>query len=60
MGAAADDKDFARLKARLVQSGKLYEDPTFPANESSISGTDGYGTRSIVWRRPKVGECSLN
>lgn len=53
MGAAADDKDFARLKARLVQSGKLYEDPTFPANESSISGTEGYGSRSIVWRRPK-------
>lgn len=53
MGSATDDKDFARLKATLVREGKLYEDPTFPANESSISGTDGYGNRTIVWRRPK-------
>lgn len=60
MGSATLDKDFASLKASLAKGGKLYEDPSFPANESSISPTEGYGSRPIIWRRPKVGTPSLD
>ncbi|XP_069810568.1 calpain-8-like [Dendropsophus ebraccatus] len=50
-------QDFKKLKEECLKSGKLFEDPEFPAAQSSL-GKDKLGPKSIevqglVWKRPK-------
>ncbi|EDV27479.1 uncharacterized protein TRIADDRAFT_21543 [Trichoplax adhaerens] len=46
------DQDYNALKAQCLESGKLFEDPTFPANDSSLY-YDKRESHGIVWLRPK-------
>ncbi|KAG8584487.1 hypothetical protein GDO81_008846 [Engystomops pustulosus] len=51
------NQDFAELRARCLAAGSLFEDPTFPAAQSSL-GTKDLGPESdkvkgLVWKRPK-------
>ncbi|KAM9316870.1 uncharacterized protein PAF06_007965 [Gastrophryne carolinensis] len=50
------DQDFEELRAQCLVSGTLFEDPTFPAAQSSL-GVDDLGPNStkvqgLVWKRP--------
>ncbi|XP_066451275.1 calpain-8-like [Eleutherodactylus coqui] len=49
-------QDFEKLKAKCSKSGKLFEDPKFPANSSSLGikklGPDAKTTQGIEWKRP--------
>ena len=43
------DQDYETLKNDCLQNRKLFEDPLFPVNDSSISKNAQQG---IVWKRP--------
>ncbi len=45
---------FAEIKAQCQREGRLFEDPDFPANDSSLYYSRG-PARSIEWKRPTVG-----
>ncbi|XP_069810566.1 calpain-2 catalytic subunit-like [Dendropsophus ebraccatus] len=50
-------QDFKKLKEECLKSGKLFEDPKFPAAQSSL-GKDKLGpwskeAKGLVWKRPK-------
>lgn len=59
MGSAGERKQaFEELKAGLLQKGKLFEDPDFPADASAINPSSSYAAHGITWKRPK--EISAN
>nr|XP_055035903.1 calpain-1 catalytic subunit [Misgurnus anguillicaudatus] len=49
-------QDFETLRAQCLQSGRLYEDETFPAQQSSLGfkelGPSSSKTRGVRWMRP--------
>ena len=45
-------QEYEALKSAAVESGQLFEDPKFPAEESSLFYTAGKGA-AIEWKRPK-------
>lgn len=47
-------KSYIQLKNELLASGHLFRDTEFPPLPTSIR-KDGQVSRSIVWRRPRVG-----
>jgi calpain len=47
-----EPQDFLVLREKLADSGTLFEDPEFPAIQSSISHT-GKASTKYVWLRPK-------
>ncbi|XP_020642312.3 calpain-2 catalytic subunit isoform X1 [Pogona vitticeps] len=50
------NQDFQRLREELLEAGKLFQDPSFPAAASSLGyqelGPNSYKTKGIVWKRP--------
>ena len=50
----ADEASYVTLKAQLLKSGSLYEDPDFPATARSLKNS-GVASSRIRWKRPKVG-----
>ncbi|XP_055593662.1 calpain-B-like isoform X2 [Uranotaenia lowii] len=55
--AAAGAQDFYELRSRCVRAGKLFEDPEFPADNSSLTFS-GKVRGNLKWLRP--GEISKN
>lgn len=53
-------QDFESLHAQCLQSGRLYEDETFPAQQSSLGfkelGPGSSKTKGVRWMRPTVRE----
>lgn len=50
-------KSYADLKAKCRQTGSLYEDPDFPADNSSLFPKQmPQGMPKITWKRPPVSE----
>ncbi|XP_071996168.1 calpain-8-like [Engystomops pustulosus] len=51
------NQDFEELRAHCLASGTLFEDPTFPAAQSSLGnnelGPDSDIVQGLVWKRPK-------
>ncbi len=51
-------QDFETLRARCLQSGCLFEDETFPAQQSSLGfkelGSSSAKTKGVHWMRPTV------
>uniref|UniRef100_A0A8C5QFB2 Uncharacterized protein n=1 Tax=Leptobrachium leishanense TaxID=445787 RepID=A0A8C5QFB2_9ANUR len=51
------DQDYSKLHQQCLHQGKLFEDPTFPAEPQSLGynelGPWSSNTRSIQWRRPQ-------
>lgn len=49
------DQDFKMLLEECLKSGKLFSDPTFPAEQASIGmPEDPDPKKEIKWQRPKV------
>lgn len=49
------DQDFRKLLEECLKSGKLFSDPTFPAEQVSIAmPEDPDPKKEIKWQRPKV------
>jgi len=47
------NQDYEKLKAASKESGKLFEDPEFPCNITSLYySTAPEGTEDIIWKRP--------
>lgn len=44
------DQDFDQLREECLKNGKLFEDPDFPADDSSIQVAPM--DVSVVWQRP--------
>lgn len=44
---------YSELKKKALNSGELFTDPEFPAEEKSLFNTPGKG-RDVKWLRPKV------
>lgn len=55
------NQNYSKLRKLHQTGGTLFEDPEFPANNSSlyIGGKGGDG-REIVWKRPKVSSSILD
>lgn len=53
-------QDFESLHAQCLQSGRLYEDEIFPAQQSSLGfkelGPGSSKTKGVRWMRPTVRE----
>lgn len=47
------DQDYQTLKAEYLKCGKLFEDPTFPADDSSLYYNHSI-SHGLQWYRPKV------
>ncbi|KAG8584485.1 hypothetical protein GDO81_008844 [Engystomops pustulosus] len=51
------NQDFKELRARCLAAGSLFEDPTFPAAQSSLGnnelGPDSDTVQGLEWKRPK-------
>ncbi|CAJ0956949.1 unnamed protein product [Ranitomeya imitator] len=51
------DQDFVKLKAECLASKTLFEDPKFPAAQSSLGtkllGPDSETVKGLEWKRPK-------
>lgn len=51
-------QDYETLRQQCLKSGRLFEDPCFPADGKSLGynelGPYSSKTRGIVWKRPKV------
>lgn len=51
-------QDFQALKEECLQGGRLFEDPLFPAEPSSLGfkelGPSAEKTRGVEWKRPTV------
>ncbi|XP_071995843.1 calpain-8-like [Engystomops pustulosus] len=51
------NQDFKELRARCLAAGSLFEDPTFPAAQSSLGtnelGPDSHTVQGLEWKRPK-------
>ncbi|XP_014664553.1 PREDICTED: calpain-5-like isoform X2 [Priapulus caudatus] len=45
------DQKYDELKKQAIDSGKLFEDPIFPADDSSLAYSQRYG--AVQWKRPK-------
>lgn len=45
------DQDIPVLRSELLLSGELFEDPCFPAEQSSLGDVI---IENVVWKRPKV------
>lgn len=43
---------YYELRAQCLRDGKLFEDQSFPANDSSFNLSSGKGRREIKWVRP--------
>ncbi|KAK2182039.1 hypothetical protein NP493_369g02029 [Ridgeia piscesae] len=48
----ADEPNFEKLRAQLLRTGSLYEDPDFPATARSLKN-NGIASSRIRWKRPK-------
>ena len=46
------NQDFSSLKATCVTNGRLFEDPEFPAADSSLFFSKESPLK-VVWKRPK-------
>ena len=49
----SDGKSFEQLRSECLQSGVLFEDPDFPATDSSLFFSQSVPV-NIEWKRPKV------
>jgi hypothetical protein len=48
------DQDYYAIKKECLKSGKLFEDPLFPAIESSLGKKDWQKlSLNLIWKRPK-------
>ena len=45
-------QDFFELRDQCLRDGVLFEDDSFPANDSSFYMTSGRGRKSFQWVRP--------
>ena len=45
-------KSFRKIREKCLQSGKLWEDPDFPANDKALFFKSR--DQSITWKRPAV------
>lgn len=56
-------QDFESLHDSCLQSGRLYEDETFPAQPSSLGfkelAPSSTKTKGVCWKRPTVRVCSM-
>lgn len=52
----SDGKSFEQLRQECLQNGVLFEDPDFPATDSSLFYSQSVPVQ-IEWKRPKV--CKL-
>lgn len=56
-------QDFESLRASCLQSGRLYEDETFPAQPSALGFKElapgSAKTKGVCWMRPTVRVCSM-
>lgn len=52
------NQDFQALREGCLQGGRLFEDPLFPAEPSSLGfkelGPSAEKTRGVEWKRPTV------
>lgn len=58
-GTQSDGKTFEQLRQECLQSGVLFEDPDFPATDSSLYFSQSVPVQ-IEWKRPKVCGHSLD
>lgn len=53
------NQDYESLRQRCFESGRLFQDETFPALPSSLGfnelGSASYKIRGVTWERPTVG-----
>lgn len=49
----ARTSQYEQLRLECLRDGKLYEDPDFPANNSSLTNKNQLNVK-IEWRRPTV------
>ena len=47
-------ESYDEIKAKLLQTGRLFEDEDFPAKESSIFYKKDWSRGSSEWKRPFV------
>lgn len=53
-----NDQDFQKLLRECLESGQMFSDPTFPAEQKSIGmPEDPDPKKEITWQRPKVDLC---
>lgn len=50
----SDGKSFEQLRQECLRKGVLFEDPDFPATDSSLFYSQSVPVQ-IEWKRPKVG-----
>lgn len=62
-----NNQDFEKLRRECLESGKLFCDPTFPAESRSLGynelGRYSSKTAGVEWKRPTVGNpsaCIIN
>lgn len=53
--ACMKGKTFSQIKADCKKSGKLWEDPEFPANDATIN-PKAKPRKPLVWKRPTVSD----
>lgn len=53
-------QDFVQLRQRCLDTGRLFQDDTFPALPSSLGfnelGSGSYKIRGVTWQRPTVSD----
>lgn len=49
----SDGKSFKQLRQECLQEGVLFEDPDFPATESSLFYSQSFPVQ-VEWKRPRV------
>lgn len=54
------NQDYHKLKRECHTTGRLFEDPQFPANYSSLFFGGLAKVVGVEWRRPKVCSCPLS
>lgn len=52
------NQSYNKIKKQCVTSGKLWDDPLFPPNDSSLALTKS-SYSNVVWKRPSVSNCSI-
>lgn len=59
MDTQSDGKSFEQLRSECLQKGVLFEDPDFPATDSSLYYSQSVPV-NIEWKRPTVSRAALS